>query len=136
MDKNIPGTYDRLLVADINNDARMDIILYGKKELGILVFRGKGNGTFRSPQTLFTGDSFSDLFVEDINNDGVNDIIGLQWIDNTVTLFTGYASSTYSVPAHIPLGSEPEFFRCGYVNSDDNVDFLPVPNKVKLYLVS
>ena len=136
-DKDVTGAFDELLVADVNSDAKTDIILYGKRELGILVFRGKGNGTFRSPQVLFAGDSFSDLFVSDVNNDGVNDIIGVQWIENTVALFTGYGNSTFSEPAQIPLRSEPGFIRCGYVNGDDNIDFLvyfPNENECLTYL--
>src|SRR5204862_1416814 len=57
------STFEKLLIADINNDGKSDILLYGKKQPGMTIFAGRGDGTFKQGAVIFPEISFSAVIV-------------------------------------------------------------------------
>jgi hypothetical protein len=116
--------FEKILVADINNDGFQDILFYGKKQLGILIYRGSGNGTFRRDTTIFPENSFSSLAIADINNDGLNDIIAANWISNDLMIYSGYGKLKFSDPQIVHGNSEAKYFNVARIDSDDVPDLV------------
>lgn len=69
-----------LAVADFNGDKNLDVVVgipyaSGAPTAGsILLFAGKGDGTFAAPQTVATAVPVNRLFVQDLNRDGKLDL--------------------------------------------------------------
>ncbi|MBI3364710.1 MAG: VCBS repeat-containing protein [Ignavibacteriae bacterium] len=122
--KELPESSERMIVADINNDGKADLLFYGKKHLGISVWLGKGNGSFQQNIRLFPEYSISALNVADINGDGVADVMAANWILNQVLIFTGFGKLTFSDPSIISCASEPSFFTSAFLDFDANVDLV------------
>ncbi len=124
-----PNSYDFIKTADINYDGRPDILLYGKNVLGLTVLLGKGDGTFRQPQTLLSDYSFSSVSVHDFNGDDLPDLFCINWVSNEVLLFSSYAKLRYLLPATITFTDEPREVIPAFINSDDLVDFIVTFNE-------
>ena len=89
-------SYD-LMIVDLNNDSKLDIIATSSVTNKLSVLRGYGNGTF-APQVLFsTGlGSIRNSCVGDINNDSRLDIIIVNNGAPTMSVFFGYGNLTFA----------------------------------------
>ena len=97
----------RLIVADINNDKRKDILLFGKKRAGMSSLLGKTGNTFVEGPMLFPEISISDAQATDLNGDGITDILLLSWLTNQLDVFYGIGRGIFSEQTAIDLPSEP-----------------------------
>jgi hypothetical protein len=69
------------VVADLNGDGNLDVVIPSNSQTGIgspVVLQGKGNGTFTSSQTFYTGRSSISAAVADFNCDGMPDIVAVE----------------------------------------------------------
>jgi hypothetical protein len=127
-------SFESFVAADINNDGYIDILAFGKKELGVTVYLGKGNGTFRAePVILFPEYSFSALSVADINTDGIHDVLATNWISNELLVFSGFGKMKFSEPVIITYADEPSLFTVAKLDTDNNVDLVIASPKQKSY---
>ncbi len=94
----------RLIVADINNDKRKDILLFGKRREGMSSLLGN---TFIEGPMLFPEISISDAKATDLNGDGITDILLLSWLTNQLDVFYGIGRGIFSEQTAIDLPSEP-----------------------------
>lgn len=114
----LPEPFDTLTVGDINSDKKNDILLYGKKHLGVTILLGNGDGSFKEPSIILPDISFSGVTVTDANGDGLNDLIGISWIKNEVLCYSAYGKMKYSDPVSVPLSAEPTFIAGSMINAD------------------
>ncbi len=121
---NLTEEFDIIQVADINNDGKMDILLCGKRFLGITAFLGRGDGTFKHPQNILSDYSFSHISVSDYNHDELPDIFAINWVSNEVLYFSAYAKMKYSCPSAITFIDEPAKIIPGNLNGDEKIDFV------------
>ena len=118
------GSFDTLITADVNNDRKIDILLFGKKEPGLTVLLGDGHGTFSPPTVLFPEQSFSAALVDDFNDDGISDILATNWISNELFLFTGIGKMKFGDPSVLSFEREPSMFDVTYLDTDVNKDLI------------
>ncbi len=97
----------RIAIADINNDKRPDIVIFGRSTSGVSVLYGTAKGTFSAPDNLFPDVSASDLATADLNRDGITDVLLLDWLANRLIIFYGIGQSVFSEQISIPLPGEP-----------------------------
>lgn len=114
--------YTKIKLEDINNDDINDIILYGKKNLGLTILLGKGDGTFRYPKTLFDEYFFSEIQICNCSEDNIPDIFAVNWVENKILYFTSYAPLKYLSPAIYSFSSEPIAINNFYLNDDEIMD--------------
>jgi len=104
---SLPASVQKCVVADLNNDKRKDILLFGKNTAGVETLLGQPNGTFKLGTTLFSDISVSDLCTTDINADGITDILALNWLSNQLTVFYGISRFVYTEQVAVQLPSQP-----------------------------
>ena len=64
-----------VVVADINHDAKLDIVAANSTDANIAVFMGNGNGTFQPAVTYSTGTLVYGLALADVNQDHILDAV-------------------------------------------------------------
>ncbi len=118
----LEDSFSNFIIADINGDNKKDIILFGKKNLGLTVFQGKGDGTFRYPQNILQDYFFSYITICNCSEDDIPDIFAINWIDNKILFFISYSPMKYLSPSVISFNIEPISLQTLYINDDDFVD--------------
>lgn len=96
-----------MVVADINNDRRPDILLFGKNMTGLQVLNGRHGRSLARGPLLFEDISISDLRAMDLNGDGITDIVFLHWLADEIVLFFGIGRGVFAEQISVPLEAEP-----------------------------
>ena len=121
---------DRFTIADINNDKRRDICVFGRKVSGVLILLGQPSGGFRVGSTLFPELSVSDLKTSDINGDGITDVILLNWLSDQLTVFYGIGQGIYAEQVAVDLPGTPSDLAIGTVTKERTMQVVAtLPNK-------
>jgi hypothetical protein len=97
----------RLIVADIDNDRRKEILLFGKSMAGVQVLQPGPGEAFTVGPLLFQDVSAVDIAVADLNGDGIADVFLANWLSNKVAVFFGIAHAVFSEQLTIDLEGEP-----------------------------
>jgi hypothetical protein len=111
-------TYQQLLVADLNNDKKLDLIWNSA------VYLGNGDGTFHQIPLALTG---TPLVISDLNGDGIPDVV---MGTVSVNIYAGKGDGTFQTSpfytASIPNQSTPppSSGSVGDVNGDGHPDLL------------
>ncbi len=115
------NTLAGLLVADLNNDKKLDFIW------GAAVFLGNGDGTFKQiPLTIPANPAgtIAAVALADLNGDGIPDVVA----SPGTTIYAGNGDGTFqTTPFYsVPLGpyTYAQSFATGDVNGDGNPDLL------------
>lgn len=127
---------EKCAIADLNNDKRKDILLYGRTSSGVRVLAGQADGTFKSSATLFPDVSISDLTTTDINADGVADILALNWLANQLTVYYGIGRLVYTEQVAVQLPDEPSELAMTSVSAERTFRVtiaLPESRSVQIY---
>lgn len=103
----LPAPVDRCTVADINNDRRQDILLFGRTTSGVQSLLRQANGSFTEGPGLFPDVSVSDLAAADLNADTITDLVLADWLSNRLVTVYGIGRGVFSEQADIPLQGEP-----------------------------
>ncbi|CAF4176589.1 unnamed protein product, partial [Adineta steineri] len=89
-----------LVVSDLNNDNKLDIIVanHGTNNVGIFV--GHGNGTFEAQVIISTGYESQpySVAVDDLNNDTYMDIVVACSSLNTINVLLGFGNGSFTIP--------------------------------------
>ena len=123
-DQVIPAEAENMIVRDINNDRKQDILLFGKKSLGMTVLLGNGDGTFGSPRTLLEDHSLSTVILLDLNGDRIEDVIAFDWVTNEVLLFSGIGSLRFGTPSSICVSNGLADMFVARIDTDANLDLV------------
>ena len=97
---NVPGIATNLTTGDFNHDGNLDIAVtdpQGAVNPSVLVFMGRGDGTFASPASYRTGTLFTnDVKAADFNGDGNIDLaVGTE---QGILFFAGEGDDTFQPP--------------------------------------
>lgn len=98
---------ERFVIADINNDRRNDILLFGRISGGVSTLLGRASGTWKPGPVLFPEISASDVTVTDINGDGVADLLVLNWLSNQLIAYYGISQMVYTEQVAVQLDADP-----------------------------
>ena len=124
----------RILIRDVNNDKRPDLVVSSHDSNDVVVLLGDGNGGFASaPGSPFaalraTPPHNHGLEVADLNGDGKVDIVTGNQNDNSVSVLLGDGGAFRPAPGSpFAVGRSPYPLALGDVNRDRHIDIV-APN--------
>src|ERR1700722_20712229 len=111
-----------LAVGDLNGDGRLDVIAANGSDL--VVFLGKGDGTFKSPLTAALA-NIEAIAVGDFNQDGKLDLaIGSDTDETHVQILIGNGDGTFKAPVKYPITLSPDAVATADLNHDGHLDLI------------
>ena len=108
----------RLVVADIDNDGRKDILYFGRNMAGVGTLVGGRYGSFKQGPLLFPETSAGDLVAADLNGDRIMDLVLVQWLSDRLAVYFGIGQYQFSEQVTLALPGEP-----------GRIAFMPVQRK-------
>lgn len=97
----------RLVVGDIDNDGRKDILYFGRNMAGVGTLLGARFGSFRQGPLLFPETSAGDLIATDLNGDRITDLVVVQWLSDQLAVYFGIGQYQFSEQVSLALPAEP-----------------------------
>ncbi|CAF4462917.1 unnamed protein product, partial [Adineta steineri] len=124
------GNY--IIVADVNNDSRLDLIISGLVTNDLQVLFGIGNGSFDQSSIVSPGpSSFSwSIAIGDFNGDDRLDVIGSNDLESYVGIVFGVNNGTFENLITLSTGHSSILSKVvlGDFNNDQRLDFVVVDN--------
>jgi hypothetical protein len=111
-------------LGDFNGDGHLDIVAGSSSNGKVSVLLGKGDGTFKLPISLSTGDVMTFLAVGDVNEDNRLDIVAANDTGNSVSVLLGNGDGTLSPPTHYTAPERVYFPALGDLNGDGHLDIM------------
>jgi uncharacterized protein (TIGR03437 family) len=131
-----------VVVADFNQDGIPDLAVAVARPMGpgsIMIFLGKGDGTFLAPVSTNAPGSIWSLVTGDFNKDGHADLAAINttynFLTDQVVVFLGQGDGTFASPATYPAGSGGALALAVGDFSQDGFDDIAVGNGTGINLL-
>jgi hypothetical protein len=113
-------------VADINGDGKPDLVLSAIADnfsAEVLIFLGKGDGTFLAPSSLMASQPGANVIVGDFNGDGKLDLVLANCCGETsMSYYLGNGDGTFQPEGDFNGNPNPEFVASADFNNDGKLD--------------
>ncbi|CAF1116554.1 unnamed protein product [Adineta ricciae] len=133
------GTY--IVVADVNNDSRLDLVTSNSYTSTLQVLLGTGNGSFEqcSLVSLAPSNQSMSMTAADFNDDGRLDLISSNYMTSYLGIVFGVDNGTFENRMTLSTGNSSGLSSIivGDLNNDHYLDFVAVDaiqNNLKLFL--
>jgi hypothetical protein len=109
-----------VLAGDFNGDHTNDLAVLGL--LGISLFPGNGDGTFKSAVATSGPAELDQLVSGDFNGDGRTDLVYDNYGSNTVSVMLGNGNGSFQAPVNYNAGTNVQSLAVGDFNGDGTND--------------
>jgi len=111
-----------LVLADVNGDGNLDIVVPNASSSSVSVLLGNGDGTFQPQVSYSVGLAPNGVTAVDLNHDGKLDLIAANYLDNSVSVLLGNGDGTFQPQQQYATGTNPHFVVAADFNGDGNPD--------------
>jgi type II secretory pathway component GspD/PulD (secretin) len=113
-----------IAVGDFNKDGYSDLAVVNMAANTISIFLGNGDGTFKTPTTIVTGNAPTSIVAEAFNpsNPSLIDLAVTNSADNTLEIFIGNGDGTFQKGVTYATGVTPLYVASADLNVDGNLD--------------
>jgi uncharacterized protein (TIGR03437 family) len=126
---NLPaaGKGRAVAIADINNNAKPDLVVAIESSNLLAVALGNGDGTFSAATTFTTGgNNPTEVLVEDFDGDAKADVAVTNSGNDFISLHRGNGDGTFAAAKTFGTGAGPASLDSGDLNNDKRVDIAVV----------
>ncbi len=124
--KNTATTLDGAVfapvVADLDNDGKLDVVFASSPNSGVVVLLGNGDGTFQPASVYPALEDNNSVAVGDFNGDGILDLIVTNSSRGNISLLLGNGDGTFQIETDYQIGGSPFFAMTGDFNGDGKLD--------------
>ncbi len=113
-----------IVAADLNGDAKPDLIIGNDTAATVTVLLNNSNGTFAAPRTFAVGANPDSIVVADVNGDGYPDLIVANKGAGTVGVLLGDGAGNFASQRVFAVGILPESVTAADVNADGKIDLI------------
>ncbi|HEY6120546.1 MAG TPA: VCBS repeat-containing protein [Pyrinomonadaceae bacterium] len=131
---SLPDAPGNVVIGDMNNDTKLDIVVVCGKSRSIVVLLGKGDGQFSPISTTTVPDPPGEIALGDVNGDGKLDVAIATHDSYGVTLLIGDGKGGLiiapSSPVMMKVGDHPHTHGLAIadMNQDNKLDLITVNN--------
>lgn len=118
-----PGAVE---MADLDADGFTDMLVANRGGNALLVYMGRGDGTFSAARSFYAGTNPAGITIHDVNNDGLLDVVVANAGSNDVSVLLGDAAELLRPGPRLAVGSAPVATEAGDFNDDGETDLLVV----------
>lgn len=113
--------YTQIGVADVDNDADLDVVV--NAGFGIKISRNLGNNSFGAPTYHDVGGWVTAFGFGDFNKDGKVDLLTNSGVQGFPQISLGNGNGTFGSPTTFSTGRDVRWFATGDLDKDGNLDF-------------
>lgn len=131
---SIPNGPGNVLLGDLNNDKKLDLVVACEKNRSIIVLLGKGDGQFAPASSMTVTDTPGDIALGDVNVDGKLDLAITSHDSYGVQLLLGDGHRGFTIAPSSPImmktGQQPHTHGLAVadMNRDNKPDLITVNN--------
>jgi hypothetical protein len=117
------GRLSSVALADFDGDGRLDVAATSFSDSLIVVMRGNGDGTFRTPGDRYMVGWYPNaMVVADLDGDGRLDLASANQHSNSVSILSGNGDGTFRPAVDYGTGGYPIGLTFGDFNRDGRID--------------
>ena len=132
---SVPGGPSNVLIGDMNNDRKLDLVIACARPRSIMILAGKGDGQFGAPLSNTTlTEAPGEIAIGDLNGDGKLDVAISSHDSYAVTLLIGDGKGGLAIartsPIVMKLGQHPHTHGLAVadINRDNKLDLITCNN--------
>lgn len=113
-----------IAAADLNGDKHLDLVISGGNANSVLVYIGKGNGTFDPPVAYAAGANPFFVTVADFNGDQKPDLAVANYASGNLSVLLNSGGGTFAAPVNYLTGNATVYVIAVDVNGDNVKDLV------------
>jgi FG-GAP-like repeat len=126
---HLPYPAAHILIGDVNNDGRPDVLVYDRNTPGILPFIANSKGGFVQGQPIVPDDPISAATFAHLNNDNLVDLIVYDWVKSELHMLYGVGKGRFIDQSVFPVQGDVDQIITATLFRHSNLDLALISHK-------
>jgi hypothetical protein len=131
----LPVQPSRVVLGDLNNDGRLDLLVADRTNLGVVPYLGMGKGRFRQAPTVVPDNAVSEMALVYLNNDRLPDLVFYDWVKSELHAAYGIGRGRFLDLMTQPIEGSLQMIRATSLSSRSLLDFILILDQPRRLLV-
>lgn len=121
---DVGGNPASVVAADVNGDARTDVVTANGGSGEIAVLLNSGDGAFLAPRVYAAGENPTSVIAADLDGDGYVDLVTMNPDSDSITVLLNTGNGDFEQSATYTAGDSPIAIAAAHVNDDEHLDLV------------